>query len=172
MKPQPSRRASSAPFSSIDAPATQRGGRARRKDSSQAHGWARKNDDTRGRSAGPMRAALGDGPHRRATGTPLLLCTVLTILTAVGLARVHSRVRVLDLAQEITTLTEERDRLLDHQRRLETERAYLRTPSRIREQATSRLGMQPTPPERIQVIRVKPTPNTGSASPSHATRAP
>ncbi|MFV8751924.1 septum formation initiator family protein [Nannocystaceae bacterium ST9] len=94
--------------------------------------------------------------RRRADGTPLLLFTVLAVLTCVGLARVQSRIEILDVANEITELSEDHQRLLDRKRRLETERAYLRRPERVRAQARERLGMEPAPPERIQRIELLP----------------
>jgi cell division protein FtsL len=96
--------------------------------------------------------------RRRADGTPLLLFTVLAVLTGVGLARVDSRIEILDLANEITELSEDQQRLLDRKRRLETERAYLRRPARVEEQARERLNMAPAPPERIQPIELEPAP--------------
>lgn len=80
--------------------------------------------------------------------------TILGVLTFVGLARVHMRTRVLSLGEQITELTGERRRLLDLKRRLQTERAYLRHPDRIRDRAQRELGMSPVPPERIQRIKL------------------
>lgn len=80
--------------------------------------------------------------------------TILGVLTFVGLARVHMRTRVLALAEEITALTDERQNLLELKRRLQTERAYLRHPDRIRDHARAELGMSPVPPERIQRIKL------------------
>ena len=115
-----------------------------------AHGWGRSDDPN----------SIAEKPsfldRRRADGTPLLLFTVLLVLTGVGLARVESRIEVLDLANEITELSEDQQRLLDRKRRIETERAYLRRPARIGEEAAERLGMVPAPPERIQPIELLP----------------
>jgi hypothetical protein len=129
------------------------------------HGWGRADDPE---------LALGPKPsfldRRRADGTPLLLFTMLAVLTGVGLARVESRIEILELANEITELSEDQQRLLDRKRRIETARAYLRRPARIGEQAAERLGMVPAPPERIQPIELlppapepapEPTPETG-----------
>jgi cell division protein FtsL len=113
------------------------------------HGFARADDE-----GGERGFALFD--RRRADGTPLLLFTVLAVLTCVGLARVQSRIEILDVANEITELSEDHQRLLDRKRRLETERAYLRRPERVRAQARERLGMEPAPPERIQRIELLP----------------
>lgn len=121
-------------------------------DASRPHGWGRADDDV------VHRREVGFLERRRADGTPLLLFTVLAVLTGVGLARVDSRIEVLDIANEITELSEDQQRLLDRKRRLETERAYLRRPARISEQATERLGMIPAPPERIQKIELLPAP--------------
>jgi cell division protein FtsL len=138
----------------ISTLARDRVSKRKQKDESHHHGWKRAGD-TISAGGSQMRKAMNELVRRRATGTPLLLCTILGVMTSVGLARVNSRVRVLDLAEQITELTDERNRLLDHKRRLQTERAYLRTPTRIRREASERLGMKPTPPERIQVIRVQ-----------------
>lgn len=115
----------------------------------QPHGFRRADDE-----GGERPFALFD--RRRADGTPLLLFTVLAVLTGVGLARVQSRIEILDIANEITELSEDHQRLLDRKRRLETERAYLRRPERVRKQAQERLGMEPAPPERIQRIELLP----------------
>lgn len=114
------------------------------------HGWGRAEDPDQ---LGPKPSFLD---RRRADGTPLLLFTILAVLTGVGLARVESRIEILDLANEITELSEDQQRLLDRKRRIETERAYLRRPARIGEQAAERLGMVPAPPERIQPIELLP----------------
>ncbi|PRP97459.1 Cell division protein FtsL [Enhygromyxa salina] len=115
------------------------------------HGWGRA-DDPEFQTG--QRPSFLD--RRRADGTPLLLFTVLAVLTGVGLARVDSRIEILDVANEITELSEDHQRLLDRKRRLETERAYLRRPARVGEQAAARLGMEPAPPERIQRIELLP----------------
>jgi hypothetical protein len=115
------------------------------------HGWGRAEDPDL--LEGPKPSFLD---RRRADGTPLLLFTVLAVLTGVGLARVESRIEILDLANEITELSEDQQRLLDRKRRIETERAYLRRPARIGEQAAERLGMVPAAPERIQPIELLP----------------
>jgi cell division protein FtsL len=75
-------------------------------------------------------------------------------IAAVGIARVNARVRVLEIAGDITVLTQQHDTLLDRKRRLETERAFLRRPARI-EQEARRLGMSVPPPERIQRIHMR-----------------
>ena len=120
-------------------------------EASRPHGWSRADDPDARRSALPSFLQ-----RRRADGTPLLLFTVLAVLTGVGLARVDSRIEILDTANEITELSEDHQRLLDRKRRLETERAYLRRPRRVGEQASARLGMVPAPPERIQRIEIEP----------------
>lgn len=120
-------------------------------DEGRPHGWGRAEDPD---NPGATRPSFLD--RRRADGTPLLLFTVLAVLTGVGLARVDSRIEILDLANEITELSEDQQRLLDRRRRLDTERAYLRRPRRVGEQASTRLGMVPAPPERIQRIELKP----------------
>ncbi len=127
------------------------------------HGWGRRNDA----EPGPRKIA-SFLQRRRQNGTPLLLFTVLAVLTGVGLARVNGHIEVLQIANEITELSEDQRRLLDRKRRLETERAYLRRPARVAEQAATRLGMIPAPPERIQRISLEPaaptqpTPNSGT----------
>src|SRR5690606_5746635 len=68
-------------------------------DASRPHGWGRADDDV------VHRREVGFLERRRADGTPLLLFTVLAVLTGVGLARVDSRIEVLDIANEITELS-------------------------------------------------------------------
>ncbi|HLT40011.1 MAG TPA: septum formation initiator family protein [Enhygromyxa sp.] len=140
--------------SSNDGLAAQRRNRAQQKaivEDSRPHGWGRADDPD---FALPSKPSFLD--RRRADGTPLLLFTVLAVLTGVGLAQVDSRLEILQLANEITELSEEQQRLLDRKRRLETERAYLRRPARISEQARERLGMEPAPSDRIQRIELLP----------------
>lgn len=120
-------------------------------DDLRPHGWSRADDPDFAQTNKPSFLA-----RRRADGTPLLLFTVLAVLTGVGLARVDSRIEVLQLANEITELSEEQQRLLDRKRRLETERAFLRRPARVGEQARERLGMEPAPAHRIQRIELLP----------------
>lgn len=120
-------------------------------DDARPHGWGRAEDPE-----APELQKFSFLDRRRANGTPLLLFTVLAVLTGVGLARVESRIEILDVANEITELSGDQQRLLDRKRRLETERAYLRRPTRVSDQATKRLGMEPAPPERIQRIELLP----------------
>ena len=75
--------------------------------------------------------------------------------------------RVLELAEEIGRLTDERAALLDRKRRLETERSFLRHPDRIRRQAVERLQMEVAPPERRQEIELLT--NTEDGSTRHRT---
>lgn len=122
----------------------------RRNKTPREHGWARQEDKRSGTDAAPQREAR----MRPATGMPLLLFTALGVLTFVGIARVKARVSVLEIADDITDLTKERDELLDRRRRLQAERAYLRHPDRVRERATKELGMVPASSERIQNIQL------------------
>jgi hypothetical protein len=80
----------------------------------------------------------------------------------------YEAIEILDLANEITELSEDQQRLLDRKRRIETERAYLRRPARIGEQAAERLGMVPAPPERIQPIELLPAAPELEADPEPA----
>lgn len=118
---------------------------------SRPHGWGRADDPDFAQRNKPSFL-----DRRRADGTPLLLFTVLAVLTGVGLARVDSRIEILQIANEITELSEEQQRLLDRKRRLETERAFLRRPARVGEQARDRLGMEVAPAHRIQRIELLP----------------
>lgn len=118
---------------------------------SRPHGWGRADDPDFAEANKPSFL-----DRRRADGTPLLLVTVLAVLTGVGLARVDSRIEILQIANEITELSEQQQRLLDRKRRLETERAFLRRPARVGEQARERLGMEPAPAHRIQRIELLP----------------
>ena len=128
-------------------------------DGSRAHGWGRAEDP--GAEQLPKLSFLD---RRRADGTPLLLFVVLAVMTGVGLARVDSRIEILDVANEITELSEDQQRLLDRKRRLEAERAYLRRPRRVSETAALELGMQPAPPDRIQRIELLPPKPEGDPS--------
>lgn len=127
-------------------------GRRRQRREGRPHGWSR-SDDLGARSLPGRLIRL-----RRPSGTPLLVFTVLAVLTFVGLARVHVRTQVLELGQEITELTEEQARLLNRKRRLQTERAYLRHPGRVREYASTELGMKAAPADRIQRIQLSAPP--------------
>jgi hypothetical protein len=123
--------------------------------SEHAHGHVRASDK-------PQPAQSQTHQGRRPTGTPLLLFTVVAALTFVGIARVESRVRVLALADEIGQLTREHESLAEHKRRLQTERAYLRHPDRIRARVMESQGMIAAPPERIQSIRLRHAESGGS----------
>lgn len=132
---------------------------ARRRAGGFAHGWRRATD----RGGAAVEAAIS--VRRRGRGLPFLMVVSLLVLTWVGLTKVHTRARVLELGQQITELTEQRALLLDRKRRLETERAYLRHPDRIRDEAMRRFDMVPAPPERIRRIvptEQAPTPARGS----------
>jgi cell division protein FtsL len=115
-----------------------------------AHGYVRTSD--RPQATNPSGAT--PGPRRTPPGTPLLMLVAVGLLCSVGIARVHTRTRVLEMGAQISELTSEQARLLDDRRRLEAERAYLRHPEQVRETATTRLGMIPLPADRIQTIRI------------------
>ena len=121
----------------------------RRNRTPRDHGWSRASD---GRTPANGSSRLR---QRAATGMPLLLLTVLGVMTFVGIARVKARVQVLEIADEISALTTERDELLDMRRRLEAERAYLRHPERVHARASADLGMVPASADRIQTIEVR-----------------
>ena len=147
----PSSRRRSNASAGLAAQRRQRAQQQASADESRPHGWGRADDPS---SDTGFKPSFLD--RRRADGTPLLLFTVLAVLTGVGLARVESRIEILQIANQITELSEDQQRLLDRKRRLETERAYLRRPARISAQAQERLGMEPAPPERIQRIELTP----------------
>jgi|GEM_PF-1439485 len=127
--------------------------RKRQQPLSFAHGWSRRSDV---RSKGSLPPA---GHHRRApAGTSLLLTLIVAVLAGIGIVRVHASTRVLEMGAEITTLTEEQAELLDIQRRLSAERAYLRHPDQIARYARDQLGMVPMTPELVQEIRLKEVP--------------
>lgn len=130
---------------------------------SQPHGWQRASDRT-APAAGRSGSAAD---RRRATpaGTTLLLTLIVGVLTAIGIARVHSTTRVLELGAEITELTAEQANLLDERRRLAAERAYLRHPDHIDEVARNRLQMIPMAPDLVQKIRLQET--LAAGGPAH-----
>jgi len=125
--------------------------RRRQKQEERPHGWVRSSDQP---VAGHQRPA----PGRRGAapaGTSLLLTLIVGVFTAIGIARVHTTTRVLELGAEITDLTTEQARLLDERRRLAAERAYLRHPETIDEVARNRLRMIPMSPDLVQTIRLQ-----------------
>lgn len=113
------------------------------------HGWRRAED-------APSPVAEIASPPQEAVrrGTSLLLALVIAVLTAMGIARVRASTEILEIGAEITELTSEHARLLEQQRRLAAERAYLRHPERIQEFARDKLGMVPIAPELVQQIRL------------------
>jgi len=149
----PPRRQSSLHPESAPGPVRRR----QRRNAGREHGWARATDV--GANASTAASSKKPRKRRRTDGTPLLMFTVLSVITAVGMAKVQSQTRVLELAEEIGVLTEERNELLDRKRRLETERSFLRHPDRIREQATDQLQMEVAPPERRQDIELLAAPS-------------
>ncbi len=124
--------------------------RRRQKEPSHPHGWRRASDS----------ATLDPSParSRRSTpaGTSLLLTLIVVVLTAIGIARVHSTTRVLEMGAELSELTAEQAKLLDLRRRVAAERAYLRHPDHIGEVARRRLQMIPIAPDLVQTIRLQP----------------
>ncbi|MCB9703502.1 MAG: cell division protein FtsL [Myxococcales bacterium] len=100
----------------------------------------------------PLRPIRG----RRPQGLALVIIAGLGLVTAIGVMRVQTRARVLELGAAITDLTDEHTRLLDEKRRLEAERAFLRHPDHVQQVALDHLAMEPAQPERIQRITVKP----------------
>lgn len=89
-------------------------------------------------------------------GTTFAFVALIAIMTWVGLARVESQTRVLEIGEEIKLFSDQRSQLLQRLRRLKTERAYLRQPERVKEQAHSLLGMVPLDPSRRQRIELNP----------------
>jgi len=127
--------------------------RRQQRPESQPHGWQRAGE----RMIASVSRSGSAADRRRATpaGTTLLLTLIVGVLTAIGIARVHSTTRVLELGAEITELTTEQANLLDERRRLAAERAYLRHPDHIDEVARNRLQMIPMSPDLVQKIRLQ-----------------
>jgi cell division protein FtsL len=122
-----------------------------------AHGWARATDP----SAVPTQAYATVRGRRAPTGTSFLLATMVAIVSAIGIVRVHSSNEVLELGGRITELTQEQAFLAEEKRRLAAERAYLRHPEQIEDVARNKLGLVPITPELVQPIRMvseRPTP--------------
>jgi hypothetical protein len=125
--------------------------RRRQKPVEHAHGWTRAGDPT---PVASTSTAPTDRRRRAPTGTSFLLTIAVTVLTAIGIVRVHASIEVLELGGEITELTEEQAHLLEERRRLTAERAYLRHPDQIDVAARRRLGLVPVSPQHVQQIRV------------------
>ena len=100
----------------------------------------------------PEQDASGLPPLPMGAGSMFGLVVLIVVLTWVGLARVQSQTRVLELGEEIKQLSDERTALLKRLRRIETERAYLRRPARVRAKASELLGMVPLDPGRRQRV--------------------
>jgi cell division protein FtsL len=109
-------------------------------------------------------ASIGEEPlpvplrGRRPAGIALIGVALLGLVTGLGVLRVRTKAKGLELGAAIAELTHEHNRLLDEKRRLEAERAYLRHPDHIQRVAIERLHMEPVQPERIQAITVRPRP--------------
>lgn len=99
--------------------------------------------------------ASGLPPLPMGAGSMFGLVVLIVVLTWVGLARVQSQTRVLELGEEIKQLSDERAALLKRLRRIETERAYLRRPARVRAKASELLGMVPLDPGRRQRVTLQ-----------------
>lgn len=122
------------------------------------HGWRRADDAP---ELGPAQRTPSARGRRAPAGTSFLLALFVGVMASIGIVRVHASTEVLELGAEITELTTEHAQLLEEKRRLAAERAYLRRPEQIADQAKERLGMIPVAPELVQRIRVieeKPTP--------------
>jgi len=113
----------------------------------RAHGWFRASDAPGSLPTERRRA-------RTPIGAPLLLSFFAIALAALGLVRVRASTEILGLGAQITDLTSEHSRLLELQRRLAAERAYLRHPRRIEDVARNELGMIPLAPEFVQRIQL------------------
>lgn len=110
------------------------------------HGWARREDTLLIRPT----SNLDPLPTRQDTGLTMLILLVLTVLTVAGLSRVRSQNQRLEIANEITQLSETRNQLLEKKRVLEAKQATLRHPRQIAKQARNELGMFELPPNRIK----------------------
>lgn len=114
----------------------------------------------RARMQAPVDTSIGEEPPqkpirgRRPQGLALIALAALALATAIGIMRVRTRARVLELGAAITDLTDEHTRLVDEKRRLEAERAFLRHPDHVQEIALEHLAMEPAQPERIQRIKL------------------
>jgi cell division protein FtsL len=115
-----------------------------------AHGWARASDP----AAAHVQTTAPPRGRRAPTGTSFLLATMVSIVAAIGIVRVHSSNEVLELGGRITELTQEQAHLSEEKRRLAAERAYLRHPEQIEDVARNKLGLVPITPELVQPIRM------------------
>ncbi|MCA9690789.1 MAG: hypothetical protein KC636_14370 [Myxococcales bacterium] len=118
-----------------------------------AHGRTRSDDR---RPGGPVPDPHDARPRTRGgAGLCVVLGVTVGLGTAVGIARVHTRTRVLEAGAAISELTAERERLLEERRRLDAERAFLRHPDHIEDVAVRVGNMGPASPRRVRTITMR-----------------
>ena len=93
-------------------------------------------------------------------GLGKVIGALIATLVVVGLLLVHvwSRHRVIKLGYEISELSEEREDLLEENRRLRIEYRLLTRGDRLEPLAKTRLGLAPPRPEQIIYIRADQLP--------------
>jgi cell division protein FtsL len=98
----------------------------------------------------------GNGEAAPVRSVIVALVIAATLITAVCVVRVTNQHEVLRLGYELSRRTEYVRRLHEDRRRLELEHATLTSPDRIRGLAM-RLGMTQVSPERVRVVRRRPS---------------
>jgi cell division protein FtsL len=98
-----------------------------------------------------FRPELGPAPRVRSAIIALVLAAAA--VTALAVVRVAHRHEVVRLGYALAKSSERLRQAEENHRRLELERATLAAPERIRALA-ERLGMVPTPPDQVRVVRV------------------
>lgn len=78
---------------------------------------------------------------------------VVVIVTLLGLCHVWLHLRVIHLAYALAQDTRALEQAEETSRRLRAEIAYLKSPERIEKIAHERLGLAPTEPTALRIVR-------------------
>jgi cell division protein FtsL len=106
-----------------------------------------------------FRREYGPAPSVRAAIVAMVIAAV--VITGLAIAQVARRQQVVKLGYALAKASTRLREAEEHHRRLELERATLSAPERIRALASG-LGMVPTPPDQVRVVRVAPPPQAAA----------
>lgn len=106
-------------------------------------------------SARPQAIATSAPSARRPSrGLVIVMLAVAGIVTASAVARVFTQQRIVQLGYQISSLRDERSRVLEAHRKLKVEFEQLKSAPRVIA-AAEKLGMRPPEPEQIRRVKVR-----------------
>ena len=128
--------------------------RGRPRQGTRRHGYSRATDRRSPAQTGPT----GRRDPWQPRGLVVFGFAIAALVLVAGLARIRARTEVLTGGRALAGLAAEHSRLQAQKRRLEVERAYLRSPARIRKIATEDLDMGPARPDKLITVGRKTAP--------------